>query len=63
MTILALRASGFLKLETPSEIASSPVSDDPPFAYARSSVKNATPIKKPWPPVPRRPSTRRFVAG
>ncbi len=54
ITTRALWASGFRKLDTPSEIASSPVSDAPPLAYARNSVRNATPIKMPWPPVPSR---------
>ena len=45
----ALRDSGRRKLATPFEIASSPVSDEPPFAYARSSTKNASPISIPLP--------------
>ena len=47
----ALSASGALNRATPSEIASSPVSDDPPFAKARSRINIAAPVSNPlgWP--------------
>ena len=48
----ALRASGLRKVLTPLEIASSPVSDDPPLANERSSEMKANPISQPSPGVP-----------
>ena len=39
----ALGPLGFWNALTPSEIASSPVSDEPPLANARSSTKIAAP--------------------
>ncbi len=36
-----------LNKETPSEIASSPVKDDPPFANALSNIKMAAKVNKP----------------
>ena len=52
MTMRVLRAlgdSGRRKLPTPFEMASKPVNDAPPFAYARNKVKKAKPIKSPVP--------------
>ena len=43
----ALMCSGVLKSMTPSEIASKPVSDEPPLAKARSSVKIAAKVSNP----------------
>jgi len=51
----AFRASGFRKLLTPFEIASRPVSDDPPLANERSSEMKASPISQPDPGVPNVP--------
>ena len=48
----ALLASGRRKLRTPLEIASSPVSDEPPLAKERSSEMKASPISQPDPGVP-----------
>ena len=45
-------ASGRRKLLTPLEIASSPVSDEPPLAKERSSEMKASPISQPVPGVP-----------
>ena len=45
--LLAFTCSGDLNKETPSEIASSPVKDDPPFANARSNMKMAAKVSKP----------------
>jgi len=59
----ALWDSGRRKLATPFEMASSPVSEEPPFAYARSKVKNASPIKSPLPWVPSLPWTSRWTGG
>ena len=50
--IRALRASGGRKLATPLEIASSPVSDEPPFANARRRVTKPSPINSPDPGEP-----------
>ena len=44
--------AGRRKLPTPLEIASSPVSDEPPLANARRRVMKARPINKPSPGVP-----------
>ena len=43
----AFTCSGALKRATPSEIASSPVRDDPPFAKARSRIKIAANVSRP----------------
>ena len=43
----ALTCSGVLKSATPSEIASSPVSEDPPFAKARRRIKTAAKVSSP----------------
>ena len=47
----ALTPSGVLKSETPSEMASRPVNEDPPFAKARSKINIAATVKSPceWP--------------
>jgi hypothetical protein len=45
--LLAFTCSGDLNKETPSEIASRPVNDDPPFANARSNIKMAAKVNKP----------------
>ena len=51
MVILALRPSGDLKRETPLDIASKPVREDPPFANARSKMKTEATVSKPeWCP-------------
>ena len=49
--LLALTCSGDLNKETPSEIASSPVKEDPPFANAQSNIKIAAKVSNPcsWP--------------
>ena len=44
----AFTCSGVLNNATPSEIASNPVKDDPPFANARSKIKIAAKLNKPW---------------
>ena len=44
---LAFWSSGALKSATPSEIASSPVSDEPPFANARSRINIAAAVSSP----------------
>ena len=44
----AFICSGVLKSATPSEIASSPVKDEPPFANARSKIKMAAKVSRPW---------------
>ena len=43
----ALTCSGVLKSATPSEIASSPVREDPPFANARSKINIAANVSNP----------------
>jgi hypothetical protein len=43
----AFTCSGDLKSATLSEIASSPVNDDPPFANARSRINMAANVSKP----------------
>ena len=43
----AFTCSGVLKSATPSDIASRPVSEDPPFAKARSKIKIAAAVKSP----------------
>ena len=43
----AFTCSGVLKSATPSEIASRPVRDDPPFAKARSKIKIAANVSNP----------------
>ena len=43
----AFTCSGVLNSATPSEIASNPVKDDPPFANARSKIKIAAKLNKP----------------
>ncbi len=48
----ACLASGFRKLLTPLEMASSPVSDDPPLANERNRKMKASPISQPSPGVP-----------
>ena len=47
----ALTCSGSLNNDTPSEIASSPVKDEPPFANARSKINIAAKLNNPcaWP--------------
>ena len=42
----AFGPSGWRKVETPFEIASSPVSDDPPLAKARSTMIDPGPVQK-----------------
>ncbi len=59
----ALRDSGWRKLPTPLEMASRPVSDEPPLANERSSVMNARPIRIPLPDTPTWPCTRRWAGG
>ena len=44
--LLAFMCSGDLNKETPSEIASSPVKEDPPFANALSNIKIAAKVHK-----------------
>ena len=44
---LAFTCSGALNNATPSEIASNPVSDDPPLAKARNKIKIAAAVKSP----------------
>lgn len=46
----ALSPSGLRKLLTPLEIASSPVSDDPPLAKDPNNVSTTTPATSPDPP-------------
>ena len=54
----AFTCSGVLKSMTPSEIASSPVNDEPPLAKARSNVKIAAKVSKPCSdPIGTAPST------
>ena len=48
----AFFASGFSKLLTPLEIASRPVSDEPPLANERSKEMKASPMSQPSPGVP-----------
>ena len=48
----ACLASGLRKLLTPLEIASRPVSDDPPLANERRRKMKASPISQPLPDVP-----------
>ena len=43
----AFTCSGALKSATPSEIASRPVKDDPPFAKARSKINMAANVSNP----------------
>ena len=43
----AFTCSGALNSPTPSEIASNPVSDDPPLAKARNKIKIAAAVKSP----------------
>ena len=43
----AFTCSGDLNSETPSEIASRPVSEDPPFANARNKIKIAAKVNRP----------------
>ncbi|CAB4845681.1 unannotated protein [freshwater metagenome] len=43
----AFTSSGTLKSATPSEIASSPVREDPPFAKARNKMKIALKVRSP----------------
>ena len=43
----ALTPSGSRKSETPSEIASSPVKEEPPLAKARSKINTAAKLSKP----------------
>ena len=45
----ALRPCGFRKTLTVFEIASTPVSDEPPLANARSNTSTVAPITKPFP--------------
>src|ERR1019366_560564 len=59
----AFEDSGRRKLPTPLEMASRPVNDEPPLAYARNNVRKAKPIKSPLPWWPKRPSTKSLVAG
>ena len=44
----AFTCSGVLNNETPSEIASKPVKEDPPFAKARNKIKIAAKVNSPW---------------
>ena len=48
----AFFASGLSKLLTPLEMASSPVSDEPPLANERSNEMKARPMSHPSPGVP-----------
>ena len=59
----AFFASGLWKLLTPLEMASSPVSDDPPFAKERNSEMKASPISQPDPGVPIFPPKTWFAGG
>ena len=43
----AFTCSGDLNNETPSEIASRPVSEEPPFANARNKIKIAAKVNSP----------------
>ena len=43
----AFTCSGVLNNATPSEIASNPVSEEPPFANARSKINIAAKVNKP----------------
>ncbi|CAB4687142.1 unannotated protein [freshwater metagenome] len=47
----ALTCAGSLNKATPSEIASSPVKEEPPFANARSKINTAAKVNNPcdWP--------------
>ena len=45
--LFAFTCSGSRKSATPSEIASRPVSEDPPLANARSKIKIAANVNKP----------------
>ncbi len=48
----AFFASGCSKLLTPFEMASSPVSDEPPLAKERNKKMKARPMSQPSPGVP-----------
>ena len=48
----ALGPSGWRKFETPFEIASRPVSEDPPLAKALSTMMIPAPYRRPLPGVP-----------
>jgi hypothetical protein len=45
--LLAFTCSGALNNATPSDIASSPVKDEPPFAKALSKINMAASVSKP----------------
>ncbi|CAB4767885.1 unannotated protein [freshwater metagenome] len=49
--LLAFTCSGSLNNATPSEIASNPVKDEPPFANALSNINIAAKVNRPcsWP--------------
>ena len=49
--LLAFICSGALNKATPSDIASNPVKEEPPFANALSNIKIAASVSKPcsWP--------------
>ena len=53
--LASVAPSGWRKLLTPLEMASSPVSDEPPLANERSSEMKARPISQPEPGEPIRP--------
>ena len=59
----ACTEAGRRKLPTPLEIASRPVSDEPPLANERSRVMKASPISQPWPGVPRCPPKSLLCGG
>ena len=61
--IRAFLLSGLRNEATPLEMASRPVSDEPPLANARRSDTKARPIRSPEPCVPNFPSTSRLCAG
>ena len=48
-TLRALMLSGLRKLLTVLEIASTPVSDEPPLANARSTIRRVAPMIRPLP--------------
>ncbi len=59
----AFFASGRWKLLTPLEMASRPVSDDPPLAKERSREMKARPMSQPEPGVPIFPPNTWFDGG
>ena len=57
----ALGPSGGRKFETPFEIASRPVNEDPPLAKARSTMMIPAPYKRPLPGVPMGTTPGRWI--